>query len=469
MKSLLALALGLVLLGGKAVASTDETLTFGRFGTVTVYSPVGRPKDVALFLSGDGGWNLGVVAMARQLAQQGALVLGIDFPAYLKALEASGDSCAYPAADLERLGHYIEAERGFPAFRRPVLVGYSSGATAVYATLVQSPPATFAGGLVLGFCPDLDIRKPWCRGSGLASTRRTDGHGVEFLPAAHGPGELVILQGEVDRVCEAQATQAFAAKLPDTDLVMLPKVGHGYSVEKNWVPQFLDAWRKLSAHVASPEPTPLADPAPGPAAVDDLPLTLVHAAARGGRRLAVMLSGDGGWAGLDKSVAEALAARGVEVVGWDSLSYFWQARTPEGAGADLARVLRHFMAAYGRDSVILIGYSQGADTLPFMFNRLPAALARSIERVVLIAPSKSASFEFHVSTWLGKDPPGLPVRPEVARIPGKRLTCLYGGDEDDSLCLDLNGADYHVVRLPGGHHFSGDYDTLAKTILADLP
>jgi type IV secretory pathway VirJ component len=161
MKPLLALAFTLALLGGSALAAPDETITFGRFGTVTVYRPAGTPKDVVLFLSGDGGWNLGVVGMAQQLVEQGAVVLGIDFPAYLKALEASGDSCAYPAADLERLGHYVEARLGFPKFVRPILVGYSSGATAVYATLVQSPSGTFAGGVALGFCPDLDIKKPW--------------------------------------------------------------------------------------------------------------------------------------------------------------------------------------------------------------------------------------------------------------------------------------------------------------------
>jgi type IV secretory pathway VirJ component len=265
MNHLLALALiATLLLNGTAAAAAptaaapaaDETITFGRFGKVTVYRPAGTPRDVVLFLSGDGGWNLGVVGMAQQLVRQGALVLGIDFPAYLKVLEAGSDSCAYPAADLEQLGHYIEVQLGFPKFMRPILVGYSSGATAVYATLVQSPSGTFGGGLALGFCPDLDIRKPWCRGSGLASTPRKDGHGVDFLPAAHGSGELVILQGEIDQVCDALGTQAFAAKLPHTDLVMLPKVGHGYSVERNWMPQFLDAWREVSGGAATPQDRP---------------------------------------------------------------------------------------------------------------------------------------------------------------------------------------------------------------------
>lgn len=33
-------------------------LSAGRFGPVTVYIPEGRPQSVAVFLSGDGGWEL---------------------------------------------------------------------------------------------------------------------------------------------------------------------------------------------------------------------------------------------------------------------------------------------------------------------------------------------------------------------------------------------------------------------------
>ena len=39
-----------------------------RFGTVTVYIPAGKPQSVAIFVSGDGGWELGVIGMAHALA-----------------------------------------------------------------------------------------------------------------------------------------------------------------------------------------------------------------------------------------------------------------------------------------------------------------------------------------------------------------------------------------------------------------
>jgi type IV secretory pathway VirJ component len=87
--------------------------------------------------------------------------------------------------------------------------------------------------------------------------------------------------------------------------------------------------------------------------------------------IAVMLSGDGGWAGLDKEVAAALSANGIRVVGLDSLRYFWTARTPEGLAADLGRIIDYYVSQLGKQRVLLVGYSQGADVLPFAVNRLP--------------------------------------------------------------------------------------------------
>ena len=61
-------------------------LPAGRFGTVSVYLPQGRPRSVAIFLSGDGGWELGVINMARALRVVGALVIGVDIRQYFASL-----------------------------------------------------------------------------------------------------------------------------------------------------------------------------------------------------------------------------------------------------------------------------------------------------------------------------------------------------------------------------------------------
>jgi hypothetical protein len=79
-----------------------ETLKVPVFGTVTVYRGQSPPRHVVLFISGDGGWDLGVVDMAQRLRDSGALVVGIDIRTFMKSLETSS-SCAYPAGSLEEL------------------------------------------------------------------------------------------------------------------------------------------------------------------------------------------------------------------------------------------------------------------------------------------------------------------------------------------------------------------------------
>jgi type IV secretory pathway VirJ component len=148
-------------------SAAGDNLRFGRFGDVALYSRSPQPSRVVLFVSGDGGWNLGVIDMARALAELNALVVGIDINIYLRSLSNTAGNCSYSAADFEALSKYIQKTLQLPSYIPPVLVGYSSGATLVYAVLVQAPPNTFAGAISLGFCPDLDLSKPLCRGNGL--------------------------------------------------------------------------------------------------------------------------------------------------------------------------------------------------------------------------------------------------------------------------------------------------------------
>jgi type IV secretory pathway VirJ component len=184
--------------------------------------------------------------------------------------------------------------------------------------------------------------------------------------------------------------------------------------------------------------------------------------------LAVIFSGDGGWASLDREVGDALAAAGVGVVGVNSLSYFWTKRTPDGAAVDLARVLRAYRARWQASRVLLIGYSRGADVLPFLANRLPGALRARTALVALLGPARSTTFEFHLTDWLGgDDPSAAPVGPEVAKLADLRVLCVQGAAEDESLCPTLDPTRTLRMVLAGGHHFGGDYDVIARRILSE--
>lgn len=240
--------LGLLLHAGSLHA---ESLQLALFGEVSVLREASAPRDVVLFLSGDGGWNLGVISMAQLIVDSGAVVAGIDIRHYLAQLEQSPEVCVSPAADLANLSGVLQQKFNLGAKLKPTLVGYSSGATLAYATLAEAAPGSFKGALSLGFCPDLDLKKPLCKGSGVTATPRRNAKGVlkgvNFLPAKALAGRWISLQGQLDQVCPAAATQAFMAQVPRAELVLLPKVGHGYSVEKNWVPQFEEAYRRIVA------------------------------------------------------------------------------------------------------------------------------------------------------------------------------------------------------------------------------
>ena len=205
--------------------------------------------------------------------------------------------------------------------------------------------------------------------------------------------------------------------------------------------------------------------------VGNLPLSLTPAAP--GPLLAVLLTGDGGWAPGDKSMAQALAQRGVAVVGLNSARYVDRARTPDEASRDLASIVRHFLEAWHRQRVVLIGYSRGADLVPFMESRLPADLRNRVVLTALLGPGEWASFQFSPLDIARSHarPDTFPVQPEVAKLRGTPVLCLYGSRDRGAICPSLADAGLaRAVAHDGGHRVSGgDGPALVQTILDALP
>lgn len=171
---------------------------------------------------------------------------------------------------------------------------------------------------------------------------------------------------------------------------------------------------------------------------------------------AVFLSGDGGWADLDRTIAGALADHGIRVVGWNLMRYFLWTGSPERSAADLGRILRLYHGRWAGAAPVLIGYSRGADVLPFMVNRLPADLGAGLRAIALLAPGLDADFAGATLHWIG---PGnsrkpVPLEPEITRLKGRTLLGFYGAEEEhETACVTAAGAFTRVLQLPGDHHF----------------
>jgi len=129
-------------------------------------------------------------------------------------------------------------------------------------------------------------------------------------------------------------------------------------------------------------------------------------------------------------------------------------------------MIRYYLAHFGKKRVLLIGYSQGADVLPFAVNRLPAATKSHVSLAAILGMSEHALFEFHVSSWISDGNSGPETLPEVNRITGIPVLCIYGEDEHDSLCPELDSSKFKIVKVKGGHHFDGNYAALAGDILS---
>jgi len=247
------------------------------------------------------------------------------------------------------------------------------------------------------------------------------------------------------------------------EVVVLPKVGHGYSVPRNWMPQFKEAFATLVGTKSEEAPATAGE-------LKDLPLIEVPTGDSTRNALAVHITGDGGWGVTDKGLAKTLADDGVPVVGLNALQYFWKPRSPEEAAGDLDRILQHYLAAWRKEKVVLIGHSFGADVLPFMMNRLTEDMQARVRLVALLGPSPYASFQFHLTDWVGnfqrKD--SLPVPPEIEKIKDAKILCFYGEKDKDAICQDLDPSRVTSIPMGGGHRIAGRFEGVAQDILKEI-
>jgi type IV secretory pathway VirJ component len=182
-----------------------------------------------------------------------------------------------------------------------------------------------------------------------------------------------------------------------------------------------------------------------------------------------VISGDGNWADLIAGFSRILADSGIPIVGVEARSYLEHGRTPEGIAGDMERVLRAYLERWERDEILIAGYSRGADLAPFVVNRLPEDLKQRVRLVALLSPSTTANFHFH---WIDlvrsvHRATDVPIAPEIARLGGVRVLCIYGRAETESLCPTAPIGQVHSVTREGGHRTS-DYRLLARLVLTEL-
>lgn len=429
-------------------------IKFGLFGNVHAIVP-GKPfTQAAVLISDKNGWDARAESLAVALGDSGVMVLGIDLPYYLAQMESINDKCSFPAGHFEEMIHWIQRDEKVQTYIYPILIGDGAGAAFAYAVDAQAPRGTYGGLVTLGWDASLHFPKPICAADA----------GVITVADNANPGEFRL--APVRKLPNPWLPQPFA---PGSRTVgLIARVGRwtglGATSKSTPADAIVDAMKKITA--------PSESVVSLPHDVADLPLVEVDAQGTFANRIAIILTGDGGWAGLDVAVADQLSKRGIEVVGLNTLKFFWQTRKPGEAADAVTRIIGHYGAAHPQADFVVVGYSFGAALSPVVINRLPPAAQSRVAAQVLISPDPEAVFEIHVGDWFGSThhEGAIPITPEIekTKVP---VICVNGADEGaDAFCPRIAGKPMvKLLTLPGAHHYNGDYDKLGASIVAALP
>lgn len=192
----------------------------------------------------------------------------------------------------------------------------------------------------------------------------------------------------------------------------------------------------------------------------DLPFTIVPAQKEVGDLLVLYISGDGGWNAFSQKLVGQYAASGSPVIAFNSLKYFWQKKTPEQAAKDIAGLLNEYCEKWKKKTILLCGYSFGADILPFIYRRLPKDLQDKVSRIQLLSPSPYTDFEIHITyLFISKK---MDVAGEIQKI-SKPVICYYGADENGKSLKDIVMPNYKTVILKGDHHYENSFAEIVET------
>ena len=413
------------------------------FGSLQVESPGSLPKAL-VFIAANPDDAVERNAYAEALVNAGAVTVTIDLKEVRARLAAEPreESCHYVSDDLKDAAQAVQRKLGLKAYLFPVVAGIGEGAPFAFVALAQAPDNTLAGAVSLGFDTRLRTDRPYCPGPKMKAI----GDGTyQFDNITPLPGAWRVIASPIAK----ERIDAFQRPFDDAQVIVASSDGRKAA--------FVAAALEVGSHASR--------------GVDDLPVTVIRPKGEV-RALAVIVSGDGGWRDIDKSIGEWLADHAVAVVGIDSLRYFWSERDPKQIADDVEAILAHYGREFGITRYALVGYSFGADVLPFVWPNLSNLVKDRVVLISLLGLSTTADFEITIGGFFGgasaKD---RPIAPTLHGLPLGKTQCFYGSDEAadrETSCTapELKGAE--LIERPGGHHFDGNYNVLAARILERL-
>src|SRR5665648_454415 len=105
--------------------------------------------------------------------------------------------------------------------------------------------------------------------------------------------------------------------------------------------------------------------------VQELPLQLSGSSGTN-NKLVIYLTGDGGWNDFSQKLTQEFEKDGYGVVSLNTRKYFRNERTPDIFAQDIEHLAQHYMREWNKTSLIIVGYSFGADVAALSYTHLRA-------------------------------------------------------------------------------------------------
>ena len=198
---------------------------------------------------------------------------------------------------------------------------------------------------------------------------------------------------------------------------------------------------------------------------DALPLQVVAGPVDHSKPMIIYITGDGGWNSFSATISKLLAAKGYPVVALNSKKYFWKKKTAQQTGQAIEKMISDYSKTWNKDKIILLGYSFGADVLPFGYTFLSETSKRMVQKVVLLSPSGKTDFEIHLSYSISLGTDALAVVKGINNLLNKPIDLIAGEDEEDFKFSGITNKNCTITKLPGGHHYDGDEERVVGYII----
>lgn len=178
------------------------------------------------------------------------------------------------------------------------------------------------------------------------------------------------------------------------------------------------------------------------------------------------ITGDGGFNNFSNDLGSEISKSGYETIALNAKSYFWDKKSPRTVASEISKVISEKLHTGKYDDFILIGYSFGADVMPFIENEFSAEIRSKLKSVILLSPSSTTDFQIRLMDMFGKSAKrSMDVLSAINQMHVPKMTIFFGSDEKDFPTDKIHLKNIKVIRLPGGHHYEGNIKELSSVVI----